>query len=834
MNTVSLLNLGFWAQIGTILDIFPKIIYFLYACLSSAVDALQALIRKLAGLDVYYVNNTPVSNRDPLTEFIYGILGFGESSDLYSALNTVFWSLAIFGLIVLAVTTMIAIIKSHYSEDAAQTAPYKYLYTAAKAIFTFAIMPVVVIIGLQLASFVLRTLDNITAGSGGEGEIQTMFGRTAVNRFQAETMANDVVVYGHYDFFGTGEPTNTSSFSGMLFEASAYSSNRARSGSYSVRQMQNMFTAGGSQIFGASDSDMPDDPAEQLEYIADQVDYLFSNNIYLTSAYSYSQLIDETDDVAPVASWTDLFYGIGGGQVKSFSKYNVSLVWLFYNLWSFNYIVAFVGVFVVFGIMLSIIMGLFTRLIKGAALFLVYPAVLGIAPLDDFKAFKGVMGDFMKQLMMAFGSIVGINLLLLIVPIVQTISFFPANVEVVNVIIRLLMLITGLLMAKDFIGMVNGFVGGADASQAGADAKGSIGGKLKAGLKPAGALAGIGVRAAGKAGKFVGKSALNVGKGVANSIGLKHAPKAAAKYERRMNKKGKKYSDNKKTVDEVRASYASDARVAEARAKAEEKARKAGASEKEIKKQGDEAALRTTDALARKENEKYRKAAAYVARDDLKSEKRYQKYTPKLEKQMSKYKLAATGKDDKGNTTYSRTSESSQVVKNTWANAGKSLGKDFLSMAGGIGLSMADGFLKALKGVGSLLLGDKAIGGAKEIMGESLTYKGGAIEAARKAYKEKVTDVKAASEKESAAKQVEANRQSAMENMNTSLGDLQSSMKELIKTTQDANRAQTEALNNLGKAFKATSSTPAGTSGSSSSGSSQKLLGADGRPISGS
>ena len=221
MNTVSLLNLGFWAQIGTILDIFPKIIYFLYACLSSAVDALQALIRKLAGLDVYYVNNTPVSNRDPLTEFIYGILGFGESSDLYSALNTVFWSLAIFGLIVLAVTTMIAIIKSHYSEDAAQTAPYKYLYTAAKAIFTFAIMPVVVIIGLQLASFVLRTLDNITAGSGGEGEIQTMFGRTAVNRFQAETMANDVVVYGHYDFFGTGEPTNTSSFSGMLFEASA-------------------------------------------------------------------------------------------------------------------------------------------------------------------------------------------------------------------------------------------------------------------------------------------------------------------------------------------------------------------------------------------------------------------------------------------------------------------------------------------------------------------------------------------------------------------------------------------------------------------------------------
>ena len=828
MNTVSLLNLGFWAQIGTILDIFPKIIYFLYACLSSAVDALQALIRKLAGLDVYYVNNTPVSNRDPLTEFIYGILGFGESSDLYSALNTVFWSLAIFGLIVLAVTTMIAIIKSHYSEDAAQTAPYKYLYTAAKAIFTFAIMPVVVIIGLQLASFVLRTLDNITAGSGGEGEIQTMFGRTAVNRFQGETMANDVIVYGHYDFFGTGEPTNTSSFSGMLFEASAYSSNRARSGSYSVRQLQNMFTAGGSQIFGASDSDMPDDPAEQLEYIADQVDYLFSNNIYLTSAYSYSQLIDETDDVAPVASWTDLFYGIGGGQVKSFSKYNVSLVWLFYNLWSFNYIVAFVGVFVVFGIMLSIIMGLFTRLIKGAALFLVYPAVLGIAPLDDFKAFKGVMGDFMKQLMMAFGSIVGINLLLLIVPIVQTISFFPANVEVVNVIIRLLMLITGLLMAKDFIGMVNGFVGGADASQAGADAKGSIGGKLKAGLKPAGALAGIGVRAAGKAGKFVGKSAWNVGKGVAKNIALKTSAKRANSRVKRAkkNEEKRKYASIEKNTLENFATKGHEAELDKIRSDAFQAAKNKGWDDENANRIADEARQDQVEKLTKQLVGRgyYNRRKAKVK----KQEARYNKNTARAEEIKKKNDLS--GDFTKG---YQMTSKTHEQLKKTSPGAvGKEIGKDFLKTAGDIGLTMADGFLKALKGVGSLLLGDKAIGGAKEIMGESLTYKGGAIEAARKAYKEKVTDVKAASEKESAAKQVEENRQSAMQDMNTSLGAIQSSMKELLKATQESNRAQTDALNNLGKTFKATSSPPAGTSGAGSRDSSSGLLGADGRPIS--
>ena len=139
MGTISLMNLGFWQCLATIVDIIPKFIYFLYAAIVSAVDAMQALIRKLAGLDVYYQTQTgeAVSGTDPLTEFIYGILGFGESSHLYEALNTVFWSLAIFGLIVLAVTTMAAIIKSHYNEDSTQTSPWKYLYTALKSILTY-------------------------------------------------------------------------------------------------------------------------------------------------------------------------------------------------------------------------------------------------------------------------------------------------------------------------------------------------------------------------------------------------------------------------------------------------------------------------------------------------------------------------------------------------------------------------------------------------------------------------------------------------------------------------------------------------------------------------
>ena len=104
-------------------NLIPKVIYFLYSSFISLIDLLQLLFRKLAGLDVYYVDGHPVTG-DIVTNFIQGILGigsrYGSSSDFvdrtdYSALSTVFWSFVIFGLVVCFVSTLIAIFKSHYT-----------------------------------------------------------------------------------------------------------------------------------------------------------------------------------------------------------------------------------------------------------------------------------------------------------------------------------------------------------------------------------------------------------------------------------------------------------------------------------------------------------------------------------------------------------------------------------------------------------------------------------------------------------------------------------------------------------------------------------------------
>lgn len=577
MNYNSLLNLGLLQKIGTFFDIIPKVIYFVFAAISSGVDAMQALVRKLAGLDVYYdAGGNPVEGQDPLTEFLYGILGFGDSAPAYEALNTVFWSLAIFGVIILVISTIVAIIKSHYNEDTAGTSPWKYIYTSLKAIFTFVVIPVAVIVGMQLTSFLLRTIDQITAGAGSSGEVEEMYGRDVAELFSSDiAVGSTTETYAHYDYFGSRGTSSTTTFGGMLFNASLYSANRVRTGAIDETTIGNVrhgahfegleveipiigitvgggSWVGGTQIFGNSEVvDGIESEEDRIEYIASQVDYAFANCLSFDDGLSYSQLKDQIGDAAPVWALSDIF-GIGKTSVDAFSKWDVSTVWLFYNLWAFNFIIAFIGGFTVFAIMISIIVGLMTRLIKGAALFLIYPSILGLAPMDNFKAFKSWGSNFMQQIFMAIGAIVGMNILLLLLPYVQSLKFF--GVAVIDYIVNLIILVAGLLMAKDFITMVSGFIGGADANSIGQSMKGDIAANIKkgAGMGLKAGKLGVGVMAGTvKAEYALGKKAFGAGKTLYKAAGTGSAAWRANRQAKKQNKMGHKIHDTESKISGV-------------------------------------------------------------------------------------------------------------------------------------------------------------------------------------------------------------------------------------------------------------------------------------------
>ncbi len=525
MNAFSLLNgMSVWDTLGTLVDVIPKVIYLLFACIASAVDAMQMLVRRLCGLDVYYVNGSSVELQDPLTEFINGILGIGNSSGTMQALNTTFWSLAIFALILLALTSIVAIIKSHYNEDSGKTNPTKIIYNAIKSAITFVIVPVVVVIGFQLSSLLLRTLDNITAGATSEESLSGIYGSNAMAEFVPSGTRNGENIYTSYEMFGIGAPATNSPIFGQIFRSAAYNCNRVRTGKYSVSQIKesvlSMNVLGEGPGFESAE--------DQSEYLAYQIDYAFINNLQFKTGVKYYDLKEQACDYGMYVKLLDL---ANVTTINHFSKYNTSLIWIYYDLWNFNFIIAFAGALSCFGIMISIIIGLMMRLIKSAAMFLIYPPLLGLAPMDEFKAFKSWSNEFIKQILSAFGAIVGINLLFLILPFVQSISFF--NNYFLDSIVNIVFLATGLIMAKDFISLVSGFVGGGDVFSTGEGAKSNVAKTIGSGTKLA---VGAGAVAAGT---------LGLGGAVAVKGYFRHRAK------KRLKDLNNEYSENQNKIEQT-------------------------------------------------------------------------------------------------------------------------------------------------------------------------------------------------------------------------------------------------------------------------------------------
>ena len=796
MNTSMLLGLfdGIKDWFLSILDNIPRAIYFFFAAFCSGIDALQCLMRKLAGLDSYWVSGlesvgpseggtivdgvqisgsasgggtafTQIFGRDPLSEFIYGILGIGDRASVYRALHTVFISLSIFALILLVLATMIAMIKSHYNEDYQTTNPWKYIYAAIKGILTYFIMPVMVVIGLNLSSFILNILDQITAGTDAE-KVKAMYGNTIVtNEFQSEKL-NDKDCYTYYDFFGAGSPTTSSTMGGMLFKAAAFSANRARMGTISISAAQS------TGIFG--NNSCPDyanckSDEERKNYIADQIDFAFMNTIKLrdgsekasmnwwTSKYSNVRYVRGTDFTGKRTT------------MPSFSKYNTTAVWLHYDLWDFQFIVAFGGGVTMVGVMLSVILGLMSRLIKGAALFIIYPPLISLGPLDNFKAFKSWGTQFMQQVLMAYGAILGMNIIMLILPYVQTIQWFgPGTIfGMINSIVNMIILIVGILMMKDFIAIVSGFVGGADANSIGNGLKSEVQSTVKKGFSTMTGIAGGTARVAVGAARLTGGAVKAVKNGVRDHKNKKALDLAGAEEKANvLNHKVSSLTEASKTsegraglqgVDKIAATAAFDERE-----KAYKAAKAANKSDAEAEKEADAAAKTAVENTLKHYSsdgkQRTGKAASKTSIfDELSAEQTrgQAEYKAEAKRLGVKVKEGANGevivKNDKifnrakdvkqkmgeGKLSYETDKATGKYFKTTgekMSDAGETIKKgvgkafgDFFD-AKNAGKSMADAFVKSMKEMGNAFGLDKVLGGIKDSLGPSLSMKGTSLD----------------------------------------------------------------------------------------------------------
>ncbi len=205
-----------------------------------------------------------------------------------------------------------------------------------------------------------------------------------------------------------------------------------------------------------------------------------------------------------------------------FNFADTDLAQCFYDIASINYITFLGGGILAAYTMLMASFGMIMRMYKGAVLFVISPAMSGLMPLDNGSAFKQWRTAFIKQLLAAYGTIVAMNLLFILLPIVSNINLFGASdlawkggihadlsndVGSLNAFVQMLFTLTGLFMLKDMSSTIANMIGGDDASASGAGMAGKVlGSAAKIGTVAVGGVAGAAAKGLGGLSSGLGNS----------------------------------------------------------------------------------------------------------------------------------------------------------------------------------------------------------------------------------------------------------------------------------------------------------------------------------------
>jgi len=545
--SINTLMYDMWDQVGAfvanLFSFIPKIAYMLANSFLAICDLFQYWVRKLAGLDVYYIDGEAQTG-DIVYQFIRGIF-LGE----YPALHNVFIGLIILAAILLILSTIISIIRNEYTAEKAENSKSKIISQSLKSIVYVAIVPIICMLGVYLANVVLVAVDRATTTTSATSTIlntsllepytitYNASGNPDANSGTETTAPDTVQSYISYNLFGfDAVGTTGQTFSGMIFKTSAYGANRVRAtenqnitsnNQENINGFFQLLQEGRAQNFGGLFTDDNNDP----DMVALYIDTAFADNVKLKEKYQLSYEESYIRDYGG-ANWGNAFGIREGWEYQTMNRFDVELVWYYYDLWKFDFVVCFGAVIIMLNIFINIIFGLMKRLIELVGLFLISAPLIALMPLDNGGEYNKWRGKFLKNTLMAYGAIGGMNLVFLIMPYLAEISFF--NNDFLDGLVSTLFVIVALIMVKDFIAMVSDFVGGADANKEGEAIDGEVG-KLAA---KAGAMALTGAAIAATAG--IGGAAL-AGKGLASVAGgIRNKATAAGRLadtQKAMNKK---------------------------------------------------------------------------------------------------------------------------------------------------------------------------------------------------------------------------------------------------------------------------------------------------------
>ncbi len=473
-------------------------------------DFLQKLFRALAGIGTTYDNMGNANSGDPLFQML-------TSNVVW---NTFIVMLAVaFVLVIMA--SIVAIIRNEYNTDKANNSKGGILGSAVKSIAYFALVPVICVMGIFTSNILLRILDRATGGSERTISGQLFYAASYnANRVRQEHVLNET------------QPSSGdlgSAFADLLVNGM----NKVFC-LYDVNGNLNneVYSLGGS-LFTTNSND--------YELIANQIDDGFSGNKEVDLTH-YEDLTGEGLGAGIIGSMMSTG-GLGGLVVKSAisagKSNNGTMCWfdslvvnLYYNMGDINYIVLIGGLVMTIWILFNAAFGLMLRLYKLTMLFMISPPIIALGPLDNHKAYNQWKGQFLQQVLSAYGTVVALNLAFKLMAVTDSINIFPLTSAInysMNALLHALMSIALIYLIKDFPKMLSGFIGAADAfGEGSAVSKKVVGTAAKIGgaalnFTPAGAAIKAAGGLAGKVGKAIPGKLKQAGQGLADGLGLTEA-----------------------------------------------------------------------------------------------------------------------------------------------------------------------------------------------------------------------------------------------------------------------------------------------------------------------
>lgn len=598
--------------VGALFSIIPKTLYLLITFAMQIVDIIQLLFQKLAGLDVYYVTENGTATKesgDFLIYFLRKVL-FEKGT-----LNTVFWSIVILGLFLLVFATIVAVIRTQYNYDEKPVSPTKVVGQAIKSLLSFAIVPIVAFFGVYLGNIFLQAINSATTVQG-----DTMrFDESAKIKLEPYTLSDGKKTYSGINLFGHNIGMRNDTFSGMVFRASSYRANRIRNNANFRALCDGSKETMAGSVYSGVTFGMFEVTANDYETAAKRLDDAFVFN-YRLDQFAYVNWAASAE-TALTMSVGVLFndFTVAGYAVpyKTFSRYNVAWVWFYYDLWQFDYVMAIISIVALAIIYLNITSAMMKRAIELTMLMVVSPAVVAVTPLDGGGMQKRWRENFIKKTLSAYGAVVGVNLLFIILPIIRNVNFF--NIPIVDTIVQLLFTIVGLTCIKDFMKMMSELVGGEDAQSIGADVNKKI---ADTAMKVGSVAASVAMPAAGALKGMMTKSIGGLaGKGVGKGIGRASAMNQA---KREQTKEWEAAGFSKDQIKEMRrdSGYSSALKEAqEKRADQIQEQRKYRRFTKDLEQREknkfirDQIANDTKNGIRRSSDEYEREADAYIASD---------------------------------------------------------------------------------------------------------------------------------------------------------------------------------------------------------------------------